>query len=70
MLLKKKNLDFIDIETINGLMIDRNPSKTLKLSPSDIMHFKYAPVTSVNMERWFSLYKKMLRPNRQHLTFS
>lgn len=67
---KEKNLDFIDFKTINFIMIDRNPSKTLKLSPSDIIHFKYAPVTSADMERRFHLYKNMLRPNRRHSTFA
>lgn len=47
----KKNPGFIDLKTINDIMIDRHPSKTLELSLSDITCFKYAPVISIDVER-------------------
>jgi len=50
-------------------MSGRHSSKNFELSPSDIMRFKYAPITSVDVERSFSRFKNILRPNRRHLTF-
>jgi len=45
-----------------------HPLKNLELSPSYIMRFKYAPITSIDMQRSFSRFKNILRPNRRHLT--
>lgn len=39
------------------------------LSPSDISKFKYAPITSCDVERSFSQYKALFRENRQSFTF-
>lgn len=39
------------------------------LSPSDISKFKYAPITSCDVERSFSQYKALFRDNRKSLTF-
>jgi len=50
-------------------MSGKHSSINLELSPSDIMCFKYVPITSVDVERSFSRFKNILRPNRQHLTF-
>lgn len=50
-------------------MSDRHPSDNLKLLPSDIMHFKYTQITSVNVKRSFSGFKNILRSKRRHLTF-
>ncbi|CAI6362312.1 unnamed protein product [Macrosiphum euphorbiae] len=41
----------------------------IEYTPKEIMCMKYAPVTSVDVERSFSRYKAMLRPNRRHFTF-
>jgi hypothetical protein len=41
----------------------------VKLEPTDIGVFKYAPVTSVDVERLFSRYKSILRPNRRSFLF-
>jgi hypothetical protein len=38
----------------------------LNLSPSEI---KYAPITSCDVERSFSWYKSVLRPNRRTFHF-
>jgi len=37
--------------------IDRYPSKNLELLPSDITRFKYATITSVNVERSLAVLK-------------
>jgi hypothetical protein len=42
MLLQKKIPGYIDFKSINDMMSGRHPSKTLELSPSEIMRFKYA----------------------------
>ena len=39
------------------------------LSPDEIVSFKYAPVTSCDVERSFSLYKSTLSDRRRNLTF-
>jgi hypothetical protein len=41
----------------------------VELDPTDIGVFKYAPVTSVDVERSFSRYKSILRPNRRSFLF-
>lgn len=38
-------------------------------SPSDLASFKYAPLTSVDVERSFSRYKAILRPQRRSFLF-
>jgi len=70
MLLQKKKPDYIDFKTINDILSCRHPSKNLESSPSDIMRFKYASITSVDVERSFSRFKNISRPNRRHLTFN
>jgi hypothetical protein len=37
----------------------------VEFDPTDIGVFKYAPVTSVDVERSFNRYKSILRPNRR-----
>ncbi len=39
-----------------------------KYAPADFALFKYAPATSVDVERSFSRYKALLRDNRQSFT--
>ena len=39
------------------------------LTPNEITAFKNAPITSVDVERSFSRYKAILRPNRRRFTF-
>lgn len=58
----EKNLDFIDFPTINDIMIIRYSPKNFKLSCSE---FKYAQITSVDMERSFSCFKNILRHTRK-----
>lgn len=41
----------------------------LNLSPSEITAMKYTPITSCDVERSFSRYKSVLRPNRRTFNF-
>jgi hypothetical protein len=45
----EKNLDYINFKANNDVMSGRHHSKNLKLSPPDIMCFKYVPITSVDL---------------------
>lgn len=40
-----------------------------ELTSDDICHFKYAPITSVNVEKRFFTYKNILLANRRLLMF-
>ena len=40
-----------------------------ELTASDLVHFKYAPIVSADVERSFSKYKNVLSDNRRSLTF-
>jgi len=37
------------------------------LTENDLIYFKYAPITSADVERSFSRYKNILSDNRQRL---
>ena len=39
------------------------------LTPTEIAHFKYAPITTADVECSFSVYKTLLADNRQSFTF-
>ena len=39
------------------------------LQINDFIHFKYAPISSVDVERSFSVYKNMLADNRRSFVF-
>lgn len=66
------------IDKNKGLEIMKNISKELSGSPSksdlkydvnEVLAFKFAPITSVDVERSFSMYKNILRCNRQNFEF-
>ena len=38
-------------------------------SADDLVHFRFAPITSVDVERSFSKYKNLLTDNRRSFTF-
>lgn len=76
----KKKLKSV-LEKNEGFAIMQNLSKTFTLSSNEeifpanftveeICSFKNAPLTSVDVERSFSLYKTFLRPNRQSFDFN
>lgn len=48
---------------------EANEVNTSTYTTSEIMAFKFAPITSVDVERSFSMYKNVLRANRQSFLF-
>ena len=52
-------------------MLEDSPSAEFntELSPSEIAVFIYAPITSCDVERSFSVYKSMLTDNRKTFEF-
>jgi len=38
-------------------------------SSDDLIYFKYAPILSIDVERYFLVYKNMLADNRRSFTF-
>ena len=48
---------------INGKLLQ------IEITPLDIAKMKFAPITSVEVERSFSRYKSELRPNRRTFSF-
>jgi hypothetical protein len=67
-----KNKGFEFIQQISNILIDE---KTVieglpeELSIQDFIYFKYAPITSVDVERSFSIYKNLLSSNRRSFEF-
>src|SRR3981081_2886486 len=55
-----------DFETISkiGRVLDGVNVPNFSLSPNLITHYKYAPLTSCDVERSFSRYKSILTDNR------
>lgn len=48
---------------------DPKDDYTRKLTPKELAMFKYCPVTSVDVERSFSVYSSFLTPNRRSFLF-
>ena len=59
-----KNPGFQDISNFAKILNGEEMEIDLLFSPIDISSFKYAPVTSCDVERSFSRYKAILRDNR------
>lgn len=49
------------MENLKGLPED--------MTNDDLAYFNYAPITSVDVERSFSIYKNLLSSNRRRFTF-
>ena len=63
-----KNKELTSVQDISSI-IDGVSGKVSKYGPAETAAFKYAPLTSVDVERSFSKYKSFLRPNRQSFYF-
>jgi hypothetical protein len=69
-LIQEKFSDIItknpDLETISkiGRILDGEKEVNLDMPPNMISFYKYAPLTSVDVERSFSTYKNILADNR------
>lgn len=66
-----KNVGLQNIKAIRNILLNKNenPSMNIEFTPSDISNMKYAPLTSVDVERSFSRYKSILRANRRTFKF-
>lgn len=67
-----KNKGFKVIEHISNILTNENIATDgllEDLSIEDLIYFKYAPVTSVDVERSFSAYKNTLTSNRRSFEF-
>jgi division protein CdvB (Snf7/Vps24/ESCRT-III family) len=62
-----KNSGLKTIKCIRNILcgIVDEDTMELNLSPSEITAMKYAPITSCDVERSFSRYKSVFRPNRR-----
>lgn len=63
---KNKGLD--TLKKISAIMAGDTTSESTKYSPAALAAFKYAPITSVDCERSFSMYKSFYRDNRHNFT--
>lgn len=63
-------LDFMRqaYQILNGSIIEPNNLVTNKLKPSEITALKFAPLTSCDVERSFSVYKNILTDRRTNFT--
>lgn len=65
----KKNPGLDELKTIAEIHTGKNTENYISLTPNEIAAFKWAPVTSVDVERSFSRYKNILSPDRRNFTF-
>jgi hypothetical protein len=64
-----KNPGLKTIEAIANIYNGSDTQTSLQFSVAELGAFKFAPITSVDVERSFSRYKNILRPNRRRFTF-
>jgi len=67
-----KNIGLRNINIIRNILSGVSDNLTnldYDLNQSDMCHFKYAPITSVDVERSFSRYKNVLTNNRRSFVF-
>ena len=67
-----KNVGYDTITKISKILNGENESIQLcseELSPNDMTFFKYAPISSVDVERTFSRYKNLLTDKRRSMVF-
>lgn len=67
-----KNTGFKTMSTISKILNDEEASSECfpdDFSADDLVHFRFAPITSVDVERSFSKYKYLLTDNRRSFTF-
>lgn len=66
----EKNRGFNDLKKISSILIGEATSMEglpEYLNGNDLAHFKYAPITSSDVERSFSRYKNVLTDNRRSI---
>jgi len=63
----EKNVEFDQLEKISNILNRQNQSMNelpADISSSDLPFFKFAPISSIDVERSFSKYKNILTDNR------
>ncbi|KAL4113266.1 hypothetical protein QTP88_016925 [Uroleucon formosanum] len=69
----EKNVGFVQLQKISDIINGQNESMDVlptDISSGDIPFFKFAPISSVDVERSFSKYKNILADNRRSFEFS
>jgi len=64
-----KNKNFKILQSIANMMQGKDDGGVSGYTIKEVSAFKYAQITSVEVERCFSSYKSMLRDNRQSFLF-
>lgn len=64
---KNKGLD--QLRDISAILEGKTSGSITSFLPQELAAFKYAPITSVDVERSFSRYKNILRPDRRSFSF-
>jgi len=70
-----KNIDFKVLKNISNILSGNNMNIKHELglsedpSTDDFLYLKYAPITSVDVERSFTMYKTLLSNNRKSFVF-
>ena len=64
----KANVDLPDLRKIASLLGGDPEEHSINMSPQQICSFKFAPITSTEVERTFSSYKNILSDRRHNLT--
>lgn len=62
-----ENVSLQNLKTIRDILLNKNVNTSLNIEfkLSNVSSMKYAPLSSVEVERSFSRYKSILRPNRR-----
>jgi len=69
----EKNVGFVQLQKISDIISGQNESMDglpTDIISGDIPFFKFAPISSVDVERSFSKYKNILADNRRSFEFS
>lgn len=64
----EKNEGLSTLKRISAIVEGCDTDEGIKYSPAELAAFKYAPITSVDCERSFSMYKSFYRDNRHNFT--
>jgi len=61
-----KNIGLTQLKKISKVLLgEANEELKINLNPDELASFKYAPITTCDLERSFSQYKSILRENRR-----
>ena len=66
----EKNPGLAELDKINKILQGDTTVDVQEIEPIALSSFKFAPITSVDVERWFSKYKNVLSDKRHSFTES